>query len=143
MDANELAQASADSLYADDIAARELGIDIDRVGPGAADARMTVTAQMANGHAICHGGYVFALADTAFAYACNSYGQVTVAAGATIDFVRSAQVGDELTAEAREVRRGKRSGVYDVRVIDGAGRLIALFRGRSASLGKAITIDSK
>ena len=99
---------------------------------------MTVTASMVNGHDICHGGYLFTLADTAFAFACNTYGRATVAAGATIEFLAPAKLGDALVASAREVHRGRRSGIYDVRVTaPGEGdedRLVALFRGRSATL---------
>lgn len=135
-DAQALARASADAMYAEDRASQALGIVIDGVAPGVATARMTVREAMVNGHDICHGGYIFTLADTAFAFACNTYGTVTVAAGASIEFVRPGRLGDELVAEAREAYRGRRTGFYDVRVATAEGRRIALFRGRAADLGE-------
>jgi len=121
-------------MYADDKAAQHLGMVVASRGPGEATVRMRVLEFMTNGHHICHGGYIFLLADTAFAYSCNSYNQRTVAASAMIDFIASAQLGEELLAEAREVSRGRRSGVYDVRVTGPGNRLIAVFRGRSATI---------
>lgn len=102
--------------------------------PGRAVARMAVTGRMVNGHAIAHGGYVFLLADVAFSYACNGHGPVTVAAGAEIEFVAPARLGDELVAEAAERARFGRSGIYDVRVSRADGTLVAEFRGRSRAL---------
>jgi acyl-CoA thioesterase len=100
---------------------------------------MTVAATMVNGHDIAHGGYVFLLADTAFAFACNTYDEVTVAAGADVTFVAPARLGDELVAEAVERRRFGRSGVYDVTVTRGpGGDVVAEFRGRSRSLGRPL-----
>ena len=104
------------AMFAADRASRELGIELVRHAEGSAVLRMTVTASMVNGHGIAHGGYLFLLADTAFACACNSYGPVTVAAGATVDFVAPAHEGDVLLARARECVRYGRSGIYDVRV---------------------------
>jgi acyl-CoA thioesterase len=92
---------------------------------------MQVTDSMINGLGVCHGGYIFTLADSAFAFACNGYDRVTFAASATIEFILPARVGALLVAEARECHRGKRSGIYDVTVHDEEGRLVALFRGRS------------
>ena len=135
--ADSLARSQADAMYADDTAIQALGIEIDNVAPGHAEARMTVSKTMINGHDVCHGGYLFTLADTAFAYACNTYGAPTVAAAASIEFLFPARLGDELLASASEAQRGKRSGIYDVRVTRGDGRLIALFRGRSAVLRPA------
>lgn len=134
----ELAEACAAKLYAEDTASRALGITIDGVGPGRATARMTVTAGMLNGHAIGHGGYVFLLADTAFAFACNTYGEVTVAAGADVEFLEPARPGDELTAEAVERTRRGRSGLYDVTVRRADGTVLAEFRGRSRTNGRPI-----
>ena len=119
-----------------DRASRRLGIEITDAGPGRATARMRVTADMVNGHAISHGGYVFLLADTAFAYACNSHGPVTVAASADITFVAQAREGDELVATAHEQVRYGRSGLYDVTVRRG-DEVIAEFRGRSRTIGPA------
>lgn len=141
-DAMAIARACADLMYAEDDASKLLGIEIGEVSPGCATAHMTVTSGMVNGHDICHGGYIFTLADSAFAFACNTYGRVTVAAGASIEFVRSARLGDRLLAAASESHRGGRSGVYDVRVTDQQDRLIALFRGRSATLKETFPIPS-
>lgn len=131
MNSGEIAQRCADSMYARDRASRELGITVETRGPGSARARMQVTDLMINGLGVCHGGYIFTLADSAFAFACNGYDRVAFAASAAIEFVRPARAGDLLVAEARECHRGKRSGVYDVVVRDEEGRLVALFRGRS------------
>src|SRR4051794_24595388 len=103
-------------MYADDLASQGLGIAVSDVAPGRATARMTVTDAMINGHAICHGGFVFTLADSAFAFACNTYDAVTVAAAADITFVAPARLGDQLVAEAVERQRFGRSGIYDVTV---------------------------
>jgi acyl-CoA thioesterase len=123
-------------MYDADAASQRLGIAISDVGPGRATATMTITDDMVNGHAIAHGGYVFTLADTAFAFACNTYDDRTVAAGATIDFLEPVSSGTQLTATAVERTRRGRSGVYDVTVASADGRVIAEFRGRSRSLGK-------
>ncbi|AYY14924.1 hydroxyphenylacetyl-CoA thioesterase PaaI [Actinobacteria bacterium YIM 96077] len=120
-----------------DAASSTLGIELVDVGPGAATATMTVTATMVNGHDVAHGGYLFLLADTAFACACNSYGPVTVAAGAEVSFVASARLGDQLTAVAHERTRYGRNGIYDVTVYreTAAGRDVVLeFRGRSRTI---------
>ncbi|MFJ6725044.1 hydroxyphenylacetyl-CoA thioesterase PaaI [Streptomyces sp. NPDC091281] len=121
-------------MFAADEASRGLGIDLLEHTPGTAVVRMKVTASMVNGHGIAHGGYVFLLADTAFACACNGEGPVTVAAGADIDFVAPAREGDVLTATAVERVRYGRSGVYDVTVLRD-GSVIAEFRGRSRRVG--------
>lgn len=133
-DPQRLAERCAETLYAGDDAIRQLGIAISEVTPGRATARMRVTEAMVNGHGIAHGGYVFLLADTAFAYACNSYGASTVARGADVVFVAPARVGDELVAICRERVRFGRSGVYDVTVRDAGGAVVAEFRGQSATL---------
>ncbi|GAA3813527.1 hydroxyphenylacetyl-CoA thioesterase PaaI [Amycolatopsis tucumanensis] len=130
---------AAQAMFADDVASKSLGIELVEADAGRAVARMTVTEQMVNGHAIAHGGYIFLLADTTFACACNSHGPVTVAAGAEISFVASARLGDRLVATAEERTRYGRNGIYDVTVHreTGAGReVIAEFRGRSRTIGK-------
>ncbi len=128
---HRLAQAVLAAMYPLDRTARSLGIEIVEIGPGRACARLAIGADMTNGHGICHGGILFTLADTAFAYACNSHNRNAVASGCSIDFVAPARVGDTLTATARESALSGRSGVYDVEVSDQHGRCIALFRGRS------------
>ncbi len=129
--ARQLAQACADQMYADDAATRGLGIALLEVRPGYARMQMTVRSDMLNGHRTCHGGYIFTLADSAFAFACNSYNQVTVAAGCAIEFLAPALAGEVLVAEAVEQSRGSKTGVYDVTVTNPAGRKIALMRGKS------------
>jgi acyl-CoA thioesterase len=131
MNSTEIAQRCADSMFARDKASRELGITVEIGGAGSATARMAVSDCMINGLGVCHGGYIFTLADSAFAFACNGYDRVTFAASATIEFVLSARLGDSLVAEARERFRGKRVGIYDVAVHNQDGQLVALFRGRS------------
>src|SRR5258705_8770834 len=127
---DELARRCAQVLYAGDRASQHLGMTLDSVGSGRASVRMRVTEIMINGHDICHGGYLVLLADSAFAFACNTYNVVTVAQGADVTFVESARLGDVLVADARErVRRG-RSGLYDVTVCRDDGTVIAEFRGR-------------
>jgi len=135
LDAAELARRCADAMYADDLASQKAGITIDGVTPGHATARMTVTEAMINGHDICHGGYVFLLADTAFAFACNTYGTTTVAQACDIVFVRPARLDDQLVATAVERGRYGRSGIYDVTVTCG-GDVVAEFRGRSRTLNE-------
>jgi acyl-CoA thioesterase len=127
-------------MFAADEASRRLGIRLLSSGDGAARLHMTVTPEMVNGHGIAHGGYVFLLADTAFACACNSHGPVTVAAGADISFVSPAREGDELTALATERVRYGRSGIYDVSVLRG-GELVAEFRGRSRVVRDGVVQD--
>jgi acyl-CoA thioesterase len=131
MDETELAMKCRDTMWQNDLAAQAVGITVSVDTPGAAEARMQVRKEMVNGHDICHGGYIFTLADTAFAYACNTYNRVTVAASASIEFVRPARLGDELTACVEEVHRGGRIGIYDTVVTNGAGDQVAIFRGRS------------
>jgi acyl-CoA thioesterase len=125
-------------MYADDAASRGLGIEISEVEPGGATARMRVRPDMLNGHGICHGGYVFLLADTAFAFACNTYDDVTVAAGADVSFLEPVEEGATLVAVARERSRRGRSGLYDVTVATAEGTVVAEFRGRSRSLGRRL-----
>lgn len=136
---------SARTMLEADTASAALGIDVTRAEDGHATAHMTVTAQMVNGHDIAHGGYLFLLADTTFAAACNSHGPVTVASGAEISFVASARRGDRLVAVAEQRTHYGRNGIYDVTVrrvsnddgeLDAAGEVIAEFRGRSRTVGR-------
>ena len=145
-DGEAMAQAqalrSAARMYADDQATKALRISIGEVAPGRATARMRVTADMTNGHGIAHGGYLFLLADTAFAYACNSYGPVTVAQACQISFLRPAHEGDELVAEAAERVRRKRDGIYDVSVRRADGEVLAELRGHSKTVQTRLERDS-
>jgi len=135
-----VAQRAARRMWDEDKASQALGMHLADIGPGFAVLSMTVRADMANGHGMCHGGFMFLLADSAFAFACNSHNQRAVAAGAEIHFVAPARVGDVLTARATEQHREGRSGFYDVRVTDQNDALIALFRGRSATI-KGFLVD--
>jgi acyl-CoA thioesterase len=138
-EAEERARHSAEVMLASDEASRALGIELVEVGPSRARMRMRVTETMVNGHDIAHGGLVFALADSAFAVACNSHGTVTVASGADVTFVAPGRLGDVLVAEAVEHTRFGRSGLTDVTVTrEDDGSVVALFRGRSRSLGRPI-----
>jgi len=133
-----IAERSAAAMWADDAASQAMGMTLDEVRPGYARLSMTVRSDMVNGHGICHGGFVFALADSAFAFACNSYNRNTVAQACDIVFVSAAQLDDELVAEAVERTRFGRSGVYDVtvrRAGSAEGEYVAMFRGRSREIG--------
>ena len=134
----ELAERSVATMWAQDRASQALGIRISDVAPGHATARMHVTAAMVNGHAIGHGGYVFLFADTAFAFACNTYGEATVARAADIAFLAPVHEGDELVATAQERGRSGRSGIYDVTVRRVDGEVVAEFRGHSRGLGRSL-----
>lgn len=129
-----VAERVRETMLATDHAARALGIDIAEVGPGRALARMRVRRDMLNGFGICHGGLITTLADTAFAYACNSTNHVTVAAGVSVDFVAPAHEGDELSASCEQRTQQARTGVYDVLVRNQHGHTVALMRGRSHRL---------
>ncbi len=120
-----------DHMFAGDRATQSLGMQVVAVSPGGATLTMPVRDDMLNGHGTCHGGFIAALADSAFAFACNSYGEMTVAAGFAIDFIAPGRCGDVLTAVCTEVARAGRSGVYDTLVTDQHGERIAVFRGRS------------
>ncbi len=133
-DPDEIARRSAQAMLADDKASAAAGVSLVEVAPGRATAAMTVRPDMVNGHDIAHGGYVFLLADTAFALACNSYGRSTVAAGCDIAFVAPVRAGDELTAVAEERHRAGRSGIYDVSVRRADGTVVAELRGRSRTI---------
>lgn len=125
---------NARAMYARDNCAQALGIDIVDMDDGKAVLAMTVTSAMLNGHQTCHGGQLFALADTAFAYACNSQGLPAVAAGCAIDFLRPAQEGDRLTATANVRHQGRQTGVYDIEITNQQENVVALFRGRAHRL---------
>ena len=141
---NELqrAQRCADKMYANDRASQSLGIKIEIPAVGSAVATMYVREEMVNGFDICHGGLVFTLADTAFAFACNAYDELTVAAGGSIEFLRPSLRGDQLRALASETYRGRKSGIYKVEVRNQDDKLLALFQGRSVRRGEAILADS-
>jgi len=132
---DELARRASAAMWAQDRASPGLGMQIDAVGEGWSRLSMTVRADMVNGLEICHGGFVFALADSAFAFACNSHNLAAVAAGVAIDFLRPAKLGDQLTAEARVVNQSKRSGLYDMVVRNQNNEIIAQVRGRSMRIG--------
>jgi acyl-CoA thioesterase len=125
-------------MWAADAASQALGIELEEVRPGYSRARMRVSASMINGHEVCHGGYVFLLADTAFAFACNTYDAVTLAAAGEIVYVAPAQLGDELVAEAAERTRFGRNGIYDVTVRRRDGPVVAEFRGHSRATARKI-----
>jgi len=130
-EAQALAEETAAAMWSRDRAAQALGMKIVRVQPGSALLTMPVRTDMVNGHHICHGGLIFTLADTAFAYACNSYNRNTVASACHIDFLAPAKEADILEAEAIEQSASGRTGVYDITVRTTHGKLIALFRGKS------------
>lgn len=127
----QLAEACADAMFSRDHASRELGMRIESVAPGRAVLSMTVRQEMVQGHGNCHGGFIFTLADSAFAFACNSYDEATVASGCSIDYLGPGRLGDVLTATAEERSRRGRTGIYDITVRNQHGDEVALFRGRS------------
>ena len=130
-DPQALAEYVRRGMYANDRALQALGIEVTAISPGRASVTMTVRDDMLNGHDICHGGLISTLADSAFAYGCNSYDELTVASGFAIDLVAPARLGDVLSAHCVEVSRAGRTGVYDVEVVNQRGERIAVFRGRS------------
>jgi acyl-CoA thioesterase len=130
----ELAEACARAMWNDDSTSQRLGMSLDHIAPGAATLSMTVTEAMTNGHGTCHGGYIFTLADSAFAFACNSYNQLAVAQHCSVTYLIPAHVGDSLTATAREVSRRGRAGIYDIRVTNQNGEHVAEFRGHSRTV---------
>lgn len=130
------------AMLANDRATRMLGISVDAVAPGRAVLTMPVRDDMLNGHDICHGGLIATLADSAFAFACNSYNEVSVASGFAIDLLAPGRLGDVLTATCLEVSKGGRTGLYDTEVTNQRGERIALFRGRShTARGKPVVAD--
>ncbi len=132
--ATAMPSAAIQALYAGDIAAQALGIEVLDVAPGSVRLAMVVRPDMLNGHGICHGGMLFALADTAFAYACNLPGDAMVAAGASIEFLAPGSSGERLIATATEISRSARHGIYDVAITNISGEPLAHFRGRCARL---------
>jgi acyl-CoA thioesterase len=133
---DNLARACAEAMWKEDDASQALGMEILRIGPGEAVLAMTVRPDMVNGHAIAHGGFIFLLADSAFAFACNSRNERTVAAQCNIAFIRPGKLGDRLVATAREISKTGRSGIYDVRVTVN-DIAIAELRGHSRAIGGA------
>jgi len=133
-DPQALAEAAAAAMYETDTCSRWLGIVVEAVRPGYARLTMPVRQEFLNGHGICHGGLMFTLADSCFAFACNSHNLNTVAAGCSIEFLKPVHGGDELTAEAVEQVRSGRHGIYDIRVTNAAGEVVAMFRGKSAQI---------
>ena len=140
-DADLLAAQCADAMWAEDGASQAMGMQIVSVREGCAVLSMTVRENMVNGHGMCHGGMIFSLADSAFAFACNSQNFVAVASGASIDFLAPASAGDVLTASASIVNQGKKTGLYDVAVSNQNNRIIAQFRGRSARIRGTVVPD--
>ena len=130
----ERAERSSEAMLKDDHTTKGMGMSIDAVGPGTATLSMTVRKDHLNGHGSCHGGAIFTLADSAFAFACNSRGQRTVAQTNTITYLAAGKVGDRLTARAREVQLRGKSGIYDVTVTREDGTVIAEFRGQSRAI---------
>lgn len=131
MDSQQIAEKVRDGMFATDSAAQFFGMEIVKIAPGYALLQMKVRPEMLNGFAICHGGLITTLADTAFAYSCNSYNEQTVASGLSMDFVAPGRLNDILVAEATEVSQAGRTGVYDVTVKKNTGELIAVMRGKS------------
>ncbi|MEM8645410.1 MAG: hydroxyphenylacetyl-CoA thioesterase PaaI [Pseudomonadota bacterium] len=142
-DDNELARACAQHMFADDQASRGLGMKIEDVGQGRATLSMTVRPDMVNGHKLCHGGFIFTLADSAFAFACNSYNLRTVAASAEVSFLKPAFEGEILTAHAQERWREGRNGIYDIAVTNQGGVVVAEFRGKSRTIKGAVLEEEK
>jgi acyl-CoA thioesterase len=135
----QVAEASREAMWRDDRASRHLGIEVQAIGPGSATLTMRVHEALLNGHHICHGGFISTLADSTFAFACNAYNEVTVAAGFDVNLLAAARLGDVLTAQAREVSKSGRTGVYDVTVHNQRGEAVAVFRGRSYTMkGRAL-----
>ncbi|MEY4911206.1 MAG: hypothetical protein RL761_869 [Pseudomonadota bacterium] len=132
--AQNLAEAVSQAMLAKDRVAQDLNIRLLTVGAGSASMTMTVQERMLNGFAICHGGYITLLADTAFAYACNSYNDVTVASSLGIEFIAAVQGGDVLTAKATEISLAGRTGLYDIDISNQDGKRVAVMRGRSYRL---------
>lgn len=130
----QVAEACRDAMWANDRASRLLGLRIVAVGPGTATLQMTVRDDMLNGHDIAHGGLITTLADSAFAFACNGYNEVTVASGFDVNLLAAARGGDVLTATAAEVSKSGRTGVYDIAVTNQRGEPVAAFRGRSYTM---------
>jgi acyl-CoA thioesterase len=143
MTKDEIAQACAAAMWAEDNASRGLGMELVSVGPGRATVAMTVTKAMTNGHGTCHGGFIFALADSAFAFACNTHGQRSVAQQCAVTYIAPGRAGMRLVAEGVERQRGERSGITDVTVRDETGAIIAEFRGHSRTVPGSLLPEAK
>jgi acyl-CoA thioesterase len=142
MTPEELANATAQAMYEADACSRALGLELKEVRPGYARMQMNVRDDFLNGHGICHGGLIFTLADSTFAFACNSYNINTVAAGCSIEFLRAVK-GDRLSAEAAEQSLTGRTGIYDIRVTNREGETVAMFRGKSSQIkGTLVPVES-
>ena len=143
LEAMSLASRCAQTMFDRDAATQGLGIRLISAAPGSCTLGMGVRADMIQGHGTCHGGFLFALADSAFAFACNSYNDATVAIGCSIDYIAPAQLGDTLTARCTEQSRSGRTGNYDVRIENQQGQLIALFHGKSYTVrGTVLTPET-
>jgi acyl-CoA thioesterase len=137
--ADDVARRVGETMWAVDIASKDtMGMDLLECAPGRARVRMEVKPLHLNGHQICHGGFIFTLADTTFAFACNSHNKVTVAAGCSIEFLKPGKLGDVLTCEGVEQTLTGRHGIYDMRVSNQHGEVIAMFRGKSAQIAGVI-----
>ncbi|MBD2784566.1 hydroxyphenylacetyl-CoA thioesterase PaaI [Xenorhabdus sp. DI] len=136
--ASQQARRHIEAMYAQDACAQEMGMHIEHIDTGFARLSMKITPNMLNGHQSCHGGILFSLADTAFAYACNSEGLAAVASSGSIDFIRPALAGDHLTATASVQYQGKTTGLYDVEITNQNGKPVAFFRGHSHRLSQPI-----
>ena len=133
-DPNTIAKACAEKMWAEDRASKALGMKLEKIAPGEAMLSMTVRTDMTNGHGICHGGFIFTLADSTFAFACNTYNQRTVAQQCAVTFIAPVRQGERLTAHAVERNRAGRSGIYDVTVRDSQNNVVAEFRGHSRTI---------
>ena len=135
MSPQELARRVGETMFAADVASKDtMGMELLSCEPGRAVLRMTVRELHLNGHRICHGGFIFTLADSTFAFACNSHNKVTVAAGCSIEFLKPGQLGDVLTCEGVEQTLSGRHGIYDMKVSNQRGEVVAMFRGKSATI---------
>lgn len=137
----DLAERASEHMHSTDYCAQMLGIKVQKVALGRAELTMRVRPEFANGHGMCQGGLISTLADTAFAHACNSYNRKTVAQRFAIDFVRPANVGENLLAVAEEQSRGKLTGIYQVKVTNPSGKLVAIFNGTSFEIGGTVLED--
>lgn len=141
-DPHAIAKACSETMWAQDHASKGLGMKLERIAPGEAILSMAVRADMTNGHGICHGGFIFALADSTFAFACNTYNQRTVAHQCSVTFQQPVRQGETLTAHAVERSRADRSGIYDVTVRDGRDNVVAEFCGHSRTIaGNLLATD--
>ncbi len=141
MSPQALAEACAEALYSTDNASKGLGMKIESVAPGRAVLSMKIRDDMVNGHGICHGGFTFALADSAFAFACNSRNANTVGQGCSIEYVRPVRQGEQITATAEERHLGKRSGLYDITIVNEHDEVVAYFRGNSCRIKGTVLPD--